>query len=99
MSFFARITPFRIAPAARSLPGKSQWKFGARNHELAACEMDRHQCCRTLRDRLRWMDCHITAGAVPCRRAADREARGRSHDRGAEAAETQAAADRDHRHQ
>ena len=41
----------------------------------------------------------LPAGAGCRGRAADREGRGRRHDRGLEAAETPAPADRDHRHQ
>src|ERR1700754_2074319 len=66
----------------------------ASNHELAACIMERFERCRTSRDN-RWdLDSHAAAGAVFRSRAVDRDGGGRRHDRGLEAAETPAPADR-----
>jgi hypothetical protein len=73
MAVFARFTSFQIDGARCRLRAESNGRQ-ARNHELAAYKMDRPRCISAFRNRLCGVDSHAAAGAVPCRRAADREA-------------------------
>ena len=98
MTVFAGFASFRTEHNGGKL-GSDQGSIESGSHEIATSVVERPWRCRTSDCHRRRLDFLAAGGAIRRSPAGDRAGRARCNDRGLEAAEAAAPADRHHRHQ